>query len=78
LADAFPMQAGQIVIVPFSATNRLGLESAEAVLGAWLAQDQGEVARAEPSRVAANENAGKEKAPRTRGVPRGPKRPSRG
>jgi GTP-binding protein len=73
LADAFPMQAAQVVIVPFSATNRLGLERAESVLGAWLAPNEGEVIRAHPSSP-----AGKEKAPRTRGVPRGPKRPSRG
>jgi GTP-binding protein len=73
LADAFPMQAAQIAIVPFSATNRLGLERAESVLGAWLAQDEGALVRAQPSSVAS-----KEKAPRTRGVPRGPKRPSRG
>ena len=73
LEEAFPMQAGQVAVVPFSATSRIGLEAAESVLDAWLAAQEGENIRARPSRA-----KGKEKAPRTRGVPRGPKRPSRG
>lgn len=73
LEVAFPMQTGQIAVVPFSATSRLGLEAAESVLGAWLAAQEGDDIRPKLSRV-----KDKEKAPRTRGVPRGPKRPSRG
>ena len=73
LVEAFPMQAAQAIVIPFSATNRLGLEAAESVLGAWLAQHEDASAGDELAPA-----AGKEKAPRTRGVPRGPKRPSRG
>jgi len=73
LEEAFPMQTAQIAVVPFSATTRLGLEAAESVLDAWLGAQEGEDIRAKPLRA-----KGKEKAPRTRGVPRGPKRPSRG
>lgn len=73
LAEAFPMQATQIVVIPFSATNRLGLEAAESVLGEWLMAQEGGPVREPGYKVSA-----KEKAPRTRGVPRGPKRPSRG
>ena len=68
LAAAFPAQAGEVKIVPFSATRRMGVEAAEAALGAWLGDATEEVPAAPP----------KEKAPRTRGVPRGPKHPSRG
>jgi GTP-binding protein len=68
LTAAFPAQAAQVTIVPFSATRRMGVEDAEAVLGAWLGH--------EPAGGAVATT--KEKAPRTRGVPRGPKRPSRG
>ena len=68
LVAAFPAHAAQVTVVPFSATRRMGVESAEAVLRTWLGQESGDVA-AEPT---------KEKAPRTRGMPRGPKRPSRG
>jgi len=67
LHAAFPAHAAQVTLVPFSATRRMGLEDAEAVLGAWLGDVPVEVASPE-----------KERAPRTRGVPRGPKRPPRG
>ena len=71
LAGAFPLHAAQVSVVPFSATRRIGVEAAEAVLGAWLgpnaAMMNDEESEAQP----------KEKAPRTRGVSRGPKRPSR-
>ena len=73
LGDAFPMHSAQIVVVPFSATSRIGLEAAESVLSEWLAEQKGELVREQTS-----DPTGKEKAPRTRGVPRGPKRPSRG
>jgi GTP-binding protein len=36
---AFPAQAGQVTVVPFSATKRLGVEAAETVLGTWLEVD---------------------------------------
>jgi GTP-binding protein len=70
IADAFPAHAAQVAVVPFSATTRLGVEAAEALLWAWLAPVVGD-ATAAPAPE-------KEKAPRSRGVPRGPKRPSRG
>ncbi len=71
VAAAFPAHVAQVTIVPFSATRRIGIAAAESVLGAWLAQgDAGGDDDASP--------APKEKAPRTRGVSRGPKRPTRG
>ena len=73
LADAFPMQAAQIVIVPFSATNRSGSSAPNPYWANGSRLTKAKLSRAQPSSV-----AGKEKAPRTRGVPRGPKRPSRG
>ena len=73
LAVAFPAHAAQVTVVPFSATRRIGLEAADAVLGLWLGQDPGDAGREEAPAVAR-----KEQAPRTRGVPRGPKRPPRG
>ena len=69
LAAAFPAHAAQVTIVPFSATRRMGVDAAESVLSEWLAQSVGD--DASPA-------APKEKAPRTRGVSRGPKRPTRG
>jgi GTP-binding protein len=77
VAEAFPAQAAQVTVVPFSATRRIGIEAAEAVLGAWI----GDGAPAAGTPVAAEPIAGgraKEKAPRSRGVSRGPKRPARG
>ena len=41
LAAAFPAHAAQVAVVPFSATRRIGVEAAEAVLGGWLGQDPG-------------------------------------
>jgi len=73
VAAAFPAHVAQVAVVPFSATHRIGIEPVEETLGAWLtpyaAEDAG-------SRIAAERP--KEKAPRSRGVPRGPKRPSQG
>ncbi len=69
LAAAFPAHAGQVAVVPFSATHRIGIEETEILLGEWL----------KPFAPPIEEKrAPKEKAPRSRGVPRGPKRPSRG
>jgi GTP-binding protein len=73
IAEAFPAHAAQITVVPFSATRRIGIDAAEATLGGWLGF---EPARATPQHRAGN--APKEKAPRSRGVPRGPQRPSQG
>jgi len=36
LAAAFPLHAAQLVVVGFSATHRIGIDEAEATLGAWL------------------------------------------
>jgi GTP-binding protein len=36
IAAAFPVHTAQIEVVGFSATRRLGVEQAEAALGAWL------------------------------------------
>jgi len=69
LAAAFPVHATQLAVVPFSATHRIGIEEVETLLGEWLV----------PFALTIEERrAPKEKAPRSRGVPRGPKRPSRG
>ncbi|HYQ98894.1 MAG TPA: ribosome biogenesis GTP-binding protein YihA/YsxC [Casimicrobiaceae bacterium] len=72
LAAAFPFHATQVTVVPFSATHRIGVEAAETLLSEWLAPFVGASASAHAR------GAPKEKAPRSRGVPRGPKRPSRG
>jgi GTP-binding protein len=69
LASAFPVHARQVAVVPFSATHRIGIEEAEALLGEWLKPFASQLEE---------KRAPKEKAPRSRGVPRGPKRPSRG
>ena len=71
VAAAFPAQATQVVVVPFSATDLIGIEPAETALAEWLTPMQAEGRRRETPST-------KEKAPRSRGVPRGPKRPSRG
>jgi GTP-binding protein len=70
IAEAFPAHAAQVTVVPFSATRRIGIEAAEATLGRWLGAETAEI---EFSRAT---DGPKEKAPRSRGVPRGPKRPS--
>ncbi len=67
LAEAFSEQASLVHVVPFSATRRVGIGEAERVLGQWLLRDDG-------STVVAD--AQKEKASRSRGVTRGPKRPA--
>lgn len=70
--DAFPMHAARVRVVPFSATRRIGIETAEAILGEWLG-DVVAVAAGDEDRTT---GPTKEKAPRSRGVPRGPKCPS--
>jgi GTP-binding protein len=71
IAEAFPAHAGNVAVVPFSATRAIGRELAEDAIAAWL-DDGGAV-------PAAATHAGpgtKERAPRSRGVTRGPKRPA--
>jgi GTP-binding protein len=38
LAASFPVHIGQVDVVGFSATRRIGIEEAEAKLGAWLGE----------------------------------------
>ena len=68
LAGTFAAHASQARVVPFSATHREGIDRAEATLAGWL----GAGAPASVERVPAST---KEKAPRSRGVTRGRKRP---
>ncbi len=70
LADTYPAHASQVQVVPFSATHQRGIDAAETVIGGWL--DGGaDVDARDLAPVAAS---AKERAPRTRGVSRGPKR----
>jgi GTP-binding protein len=70
IAASFSVHAERVTIVPFSATRRIGIEAAEAILSEWLggpaidATDGGSA-------------AAKERAPRPRGMARGPKYPRR-
>lgn len=65
ITHAFVPHAARVTVVPFSAPQRRGIEEAEAVLSEWLGDGEDAARRTH-----------KEKAPRSRGVPRGPKRPS--
>jgi GTP-binding protein len=67
VAAAFPFHAAQVTVVPFSATRRIGIESAEAILGDWLSKS--------PTGSDAAPVGAKEEAPRPRGMARGPKYP---
>ena len=71
IVAAFPPHAAQVTVIAFSVPHRRGIDAAEAVLAEWLGLNR---AIAEPRNRTAR--APKEKAPRSRGVPRGPKRPS--
>jgi len=68
VAAAFPVHATQVTIVPFSATRRIGIDTAEGLLSEWL----GASGLDEPSRTS---DRTKEEAPRPRGMARGPKYP---
>jgi GTP-binding protein len=68
VAAAFPLHTAQVTVVPFSATRRLGIEAAEAMLADWLGESESAVPTAVTSGT-------KEKAPRPRGMARGPKYP---
>ena len=71
IAAAFPVHAAQVTVVAFSATRRIGIERAEQVLAGWLGGPASEDGGPTP-------DAAKEKAPRSRGVTRGPKNPRQG
>ncbi len=71
IAADFPPHAAQVVVIPFSVPQRIGIDAAEAVLADWLGLDVSAMSCQDPLR-----RAPKEKAPRSRGVPRGLKRPS--
>ena len=71
VAESFPAHAARVTVVPFSAKRHIGIAVAETLLGEWLGIDNAPAEARRAARVAA-----KEKAPRTRGVSRGPKRPA--
>jgi len=71
IAAEFPPHAAQVAVIAFSVPRRIGIEAAEAVLADWLGLDRS--LRPSPGYA---RRLPKEKAPRSRGVPRGPKRPS--
>jgi GTP-binding protein len=71
LAEAFPVHVTQVTVVGFSATRRIGVAEAETTIGRWLGLD---VPGADPG--ASTRETDKERASRSRGVSRGPKRPS--
>jgi GTP-binding protein len=68
VAAAFPVHVAQVAVVPFSATRRIGIETAEAMLADWLGDSKYEASDAAPVGT-------KEEAPRPRGMARGLKYP---
>ncbi len=68
IAGAFPFHAAQVAVVAFSATRRIGIPAAEAILASWLGETTSDAGAPAPGDR-------KEKAPRSRGVTRGPKNP---
>ena len=68
VAAAFPAHVAQVAVVPFSATRRIGIETAEAMLSDWLGESEYDAGEPAPGPA-------KEKAPRPRGLARGPKYP---
>jgi len=74
VAAAFPAHVAQATVIPFSATRRLGIEQAETLIGAWLDVTEASIAAQAAQDRAASPPGAKEKAPRSRGVSRGPKR----
>lgn len=67
LHEAFALHSSRIVVVPFSAARRIGVDDAERVIAQWLGLDHASDAQ---------EGTHEEKAPPSRGVTRGPKRRS--
>jgi GTP-binding protein len=59
IEDAFPAQAANVAVVPFSATRRIGIEAAEAAIAGWLPRSEDSGA----SSIA----AGQKKGPRDQG-----------
>jgi len=68
IAAAFPVHAAQVTVVGFSATRRIGIAAAEATLARWMGESTVDAARLPVV-------GAKEKAPRSRGMARGPKYP---
>jgi GTP-binding protein len=68
IASAFPVHAGEVLVVGFSATRHIGIEAAEAILSSWLRDTTLDA-------DAALSTAEKERTPRSRGMARGPKDP---
>jgi GTP-binding protein len=71
ISRTYPMHAAQFTVVPFSATRRIGIEGAETTICEWL-----QLESPTPGHRERKYGDPKEKAPRSRGVPRGPKRPA--
>jgi GTP-binding protein len=71
IAAAFPLHSTQVTVVGFSATRHIGIAAAETILAGWLAGMDGDARSDAPAPA-------KEKAPRSRGMARGPKYPRRG
>jgi len=68
IAGEFPFHAAQVAVVAFSATRHIGIPAAEAILASWLGETTSDAGAPAPGDR-------KEKAPRSRGVTRGPKNP---
>ena len=66
VAAAFPAQAGNVTVIAFSASKRIGVERAETLLAYWLGEGEA------PGR-GGDRGSKKERASRSRGVTRGPK-----
>jgi len=66
IAAAFPVYAGNVTVVPFSAVKKFGVDEAEAAVAAWLGIPH-------DTTIVATQ---KERAPRSRGVTGDPKRPA--
>ena len=71
ITATFPVHAPQLTVVPFSATRLIGIEAAERTLSHWLDD-------ALPEGRGNTSDTAKEKAPRSRGMARGPKYPRQG
>jgi GTP-binding protein len=78
VASSHPQQAAQVTIIPFSATRRIGIEQAETLIGAWLDVTAESIAAHAAADGGAAAQGEKERAPRSRGVTRGPKRLAQG
>lgn len=74
VAMAYPVHAHAVTVIPFSATRRIGIEAAESLLGSWLDATTETIDAEASDLAAAAAGRAKEKAPRSTGVSRGPKR----